>query len=85
MKARFQCRRLGFSLIELLVAIVVLSIVLVITVPTFKGIVSASKMTSATNTILGHMQYARSEAVKRGATVGIGPYATDTTWATGQS
>ncbi len=55
----------GFTLIELIVTVFVLSMVLVLGVPGFQNSVRNSYMTTATNDLVTAFQLARSEAVKR--------------------
>ena len=67
-------RRFGFTLIELLVTVLVLIILLVLGVPAFADLLARTKLTSTANTLLAHLQYARSAAVKRGGgRVAVGP------------
>jgi len=74
MTATQRRRHRGFTLIELLVTVVVMTIVLAFGVPAFADLLSETKLTSTTNTLLAHLQYARSEAVKRGhGRVAVGP------------
>ncbi|MDD3609626.1 MAG: GspH/FimT family pseudopilin [Halothiobacillaceae bacterium] len=62
-------RQQGFTLIELLVAIAVLVVLLAIAIPSFTDLLRNSKVTSLTNEIVGALQMARSEALRRNATV----------------
>jgi len=81
MNADRASRETGFSLIELLVTVALLSILLALGVPAFNELIASTKLTSATNTLIGHLQYARAEAIKRGrGLVGVGPYKSDTAW-----
>ncbi len=81
MNADRASRNTGFSLIELLVTVALLSILLALGVPAFTDLIVSTKLTSATNTLIGHLQYARAEAIKRGrGLVGVGPYKSDTAW-----
>ena len=66
-------RKNGFTLIELVVAVALIAIVASIAVPSFTSMIANNQVTSATNTMVGFMSYARSEAVKRGRTVNIRP------------
>ncbi|PAV24467.1 pilus assembly protein [Tamilnaduibacter salinus] len=56
----------GFSLIELLVTIVVLSIVAAFAIPGFANLIGSTQLTSGTNSVVSSIRLARSEAVKRG-------------------
>jgi len=59
----------GFTLIELLVTVVVLIVLLVIGVPEYRRMTENNRQVAAINTIVGDLNLARSEAVKRGRTV----------------
>ncbi|WP_394809161.1 GspH/FimT family pseudopilin [Nitrosomonas sp.] len=64
-----SCR--GVTLIELLVALSVFSILLTIGVPSFSQFTTSTRLSSYANTLFSHMALARSEAVKRNARVVI--------------
>jgi type IV fimbrial biogenesis protein FimT len=86
MNADRASRQTGFSLIELLVTVTLLSILLALGVPAFTDLIASTKLTSATNTLIGHLHYARAEAIKRGrGRIAVGPYETQTTWLESQS
>jgi type IV fimbrial biogenesis protein FimT len=55
----------GFSLLELMVALAVGSIILVVGVPSFQGTLNNQRMTSATNELVMSLNLAKSEAIKR--------------------
>ena len=55
----------GFTLLELLVAIFVLSVVLTLGVPSFTQFVQSNRMASGVNDLIGTLHSARTEAVKR--------------------
>jgi len=59
----------GFTLIELLVTVVVLIVLLVLGVPEYRRMTENNRQVAAINTIVGDLNLARSEAVKRGRTV----------------
>lgn len=53
----------GFTLIELLVALLILAILVSIGLPSFRNLILDNRLTSSTNTLVGALQMARSEAV----------------------
>lgn len=57
----------GFTLIELMVTIVVAAILMMIAVPNFSRIVNANRLTTAANDMVGALNVARMEAIKRNA------------------
>jgi type IV fimbrial biogenesis protein FimT len=68
-------RTSGFTLLELLVTVTVAAIVLTFGVPGFKDMMSQAKMTNAANSLIAHIQLARSEAIKRNIRVTLCPSA----------
>ncbi|KPQ01849.1 GspH/FimT family pseudopilin [Marinobacter sp. HL-58] len=61
----------GFTLIELMVTLVVLGILLGVGVPSFNSVIENNRVTTQANSLLGAINLARSEAVKRSAEVSI--------------
>jgi type IV fimbrial biogenesis protein FimT len=59
----------GFTLIEMMMAIVVLAILVGLAVPSFNNASLSSKLTGFANDLVASAQLARSEAVKRNAAV----------------
>jgi len=61
----------GFTLIELMVAFVVVAVLIGVAVPGFRTFILNGRVTTNTNDLLGELATARSEAIKRNATVVI--------------
>ncbi|MDH5395835.1 MAG: GspH/FimT family pseudopilin [Gammaproteobacteria bacterium] len=61
----------GLTLIELIVTLAVISVLLAFGVPQFKSTTSNSRLTTSINTLSGDLAFARTEAIKRGATVTV--------------
>ncbi|MES2937865.1 MAG: GspH/FimT family pseudopilin [Pseudomonadota bacterium] len=61
----------GFTLIELLVTIGLIALLLRLAVPMFTDAALSNKVTSYANSFIGAVQTAKSEAIKRNATVQI--------------
>src|SRR4051794_16741120 len=55
----------GFTLIELLVVVAIAAILLGTAVPSFRGVIRAAKLGSATDSLFSSLLLARSEAAKR--------------------
>lgn len=63
----------GITLIELLVTLAVVAILLTLGVGGFRTLVANARMTNAANSLIGHLQFARSEAVKRHQRIKVCP------------
>lgn len=55
----------GFTLVELLIAVVVMGVLLSLAAPSFSGFIANQKVKTASNDLFSAVTYARSEAVKR--------------------
>ncbi|MCW5670617.1 MAG: GspH/FimT family pseudopilin [Hydrogenophaga sp.] len=64
-------RQRGVTLIELMVGIALLAILLAIAAPNFQGMTASSRLTSASNELLGSLQQARAQAIRTGARVTV--------------
>ncbi len=59
----------GFTIIELMITILIVSILLAVGVPSMQTMIMDNRLTTAANNFLTELNLARSEAVKRGARV----------------
>lgn len=62
-------RARGFTLIELLVALTVAILLITVAVPGFTGLLARQQMTADVNRVTSTFQFARSEVIKRRASV----------------
>ncbi len=70
----------GFSLVELMIAVAVLSIVMSIAFPSFNAMIKNSQIRTAAESVQNGIQLARAEAVKRNASVQFDLRGTNSTW-----
>ncbi len=66
----------GFTLIEIIVATAVLAILASLSIPMYTTTVAVNRTRAAAYSLVSALTYARSEAVKRNATVSVAPVAT---------
>jgi type IV fimbrial biogenesis protein FimT len=59
----------GFTLVELVVTVAVASVLLAVAVPSFNQMIISSRLTAQSNDMLAAINLARSEAIKRNASV----------------
>ncbi len=71
----------GFTLIELLITLVIATILVTIAVPNFSGLMQNNRLVAQTNSLITDLNYARSEAIKRGASISV--TAEDREWTNG--
>ena len=64
-------RNSGFSMIELMITLVLIGVVAALVVPSFRGVLQNSRLTTQANTLLVDLTFARSEAIKRSAGIGF--------------
>jgi type IV fimbrial biogenesis protein FimT len=72
----------GFTVIELMVTIIVLAILLVVGIPSFRNATLSTRLTALSNDLVGAVQLARSEAIKRNQVVRLCVSADGSTCAT---
>jgi type IV fimbrial biogenesis protein FimT len=63
----------GFTLLELMVVITIVAILMALGVPSYRYVTNSNRMSGEVNALLGDLQFARSEAIKEGATVTVCP------------
>ena len=59
----------GFTLVEFMIALSILAILVALAAPSFQEVMRQSRLTSQTNELLGGLQSARAEAIRRNRTV----------------
>ncbi len=73
----------GFTLIELMTVIAVASVMMAVGIPSFKSFVAGQRVKTTTGEFASAAVFARSEAIKRNAEVGL--FAADGGWVNGWS
>lgn len=66
-------RQSGFTIVELMIVVTLIGILAAVAVPGFRGLIESNRLTSAANSVIGILNYARSEAVRRGERVQVLP------------
>lgn len=78
-----RCVTRGFSLMELMIVMLIVGVLMGFAVPAFSDFMQTSRLRSASSGLYEAMVIARSEAIKRGASVAVTPVAGR--WADGWS
>ncbi|HEX6135297.1 MAG TPA: GspH/FimT family pseudopilin [Longimicrobiales bacterium] len=68
---RVFSRRPGFTLLELLIVLAILSVVVGIAVPPLRGAVKSTRLETARQTLIGDLRLARTEAIRRNRSVTV--------------
>lgn len=76
-------KHIGFTLIELMVAVAVVGVVVAIGMPSFGELLKNNRMVTQANTIIASLHQARSETINRGISVRIEPLVAGTDWSAG--
>lgn len=76
--ARFARKQAGFNLLELMTVLFVAGILMTVGIPAFNGFVANNRMSTAANDLAITLHMARTEALKRRASVSVCP---STQWA----
>jgi type IV fimbrial biogenesis protein FimT len=66
-----KTRAAGFTLMEMLITIAIVTILATIAIPGFKYVTASNRIATEINGLLGDLQFARSEAIKEGETVTV--------------
>lgn len=64
-------RQTGFTLVELMITLVVMAILLTVGIPSFQAIFQNNRLATQANEMIGAINLARSEAIKRGVNVSV--------------
>ena len=63
----------GLTLIELLTTVAIVAVLAVVAIPSYKAMTSRNRMVASLNDLVADLQYARSEAIKRGRDIIVCP------------
>jgi type IV fimbrial biogenesis protein FimT len=68
----------GFTIIELLITMVLAGVLMSLAVPSFNNFVASSRLMDQTNSLVAALSFARSESIKRNATIFVCRAASET-------
>lgn len=75
----------GFTLVELMIGLAIAAIVLTVGIPSFTETIRSNRMTTQANELIGALNLARSEAIKRGTSITIASTSGGANWKNGWS
>ncbi len=78
-----KLKQSGFTLMELLMAIVIVGILTGIALPSFNYTIANNKLSSNANEVVGAFNLARAEATQRGSRINVSSVSGGTDWAQG--
>lgn len=61
----------GFTLIELMMGVAIMGIILALGVPQFQNLVHRNRVSTEVNRFISHVQFARSESIRRGEVISL--------------
>lgn len=76
-------KQIGFTLIELMVALAVVGVVVAIALPSFGELLKNNRMATQANAIITSLHQARNETINRGTQVRLEPLVAGTDWSAG--
>lgn len=62
-------REQGFTLVEMVITLVVAAILFAVAIPSFNNLINSNRLTTGANTLIGALNTARMEAIKRNGSV----------------
>lgn len=73
----------GFTLIELMVTLAIAAVLMLVAIPNLNSFRKSSELTSVTNQVIGSINAARGEAMKRGMNAFVAPLDNGPSWSVG--
>ena len=61
----------GFTLVELMIVVTIMVVLIAIGVPSYQSLITSNNIAAESNSLLGDLQYARSQAIKQGLPVRV--------------
>ena len=77
---RFNTRCAGFTLIELMIAVIVLAVLASLAVPSFSGAIDRARLKSQVTGVVNVLEFAKSEAMKRSSVTVTITDSTNSSW-----